>query len=58
MTIDDTFGRSLGNEPKEENWCILWVPYIRAGAVSEGYNLSCSISIKKVILFQLMSKTL
>ena len=39
--------RSLGNESLEESLCILGVPYIRAGAEPEGYNLSYSISLKK-----------
>ena len=38
--MDETIGRSLGNESLEENLCILGVPKIRAGAETEGYNLS------------------
>ena len=38
--MDETIGRSLGNESLEENWCILGVPQIRAGAELEGYNFS------------------
>ena len=38
--MDETIGRSLGNESLEENWCILGVPQIRAGAEPEGYNFS------------------
>ena len=40
VPIDETIGQSLGNESLEENLCILGVPHIRAGAESEGYNLS------------------
>ena len=47
MPTDETIGQSLGNESLEENLCILGIPYIRAGAEPEGYNLSYSISLKK-----------
>ena len=36
--------------------CILGVPEIRAGAEPEGYNLSCSISLKKFFCFNLREK--
>ena len=36
--------------------CILGVPYIRAGAEPEGYNLSYSISLKKFFCFNLHKK--
>ena len=54
VPIDETIGRSLGNESPEKNLCILRVPQRRAGAESEGYNLPSSISLKKDFLFQLM----
>ena len=53
VPIDKTIGRSLGNESLEENFCILGVPYIRAGAEPEGYNLSYSILFKNYFCFQL-----
>ena len=53
VPIDETIGQSLGNESLKENLCILGVPYIRAGAKPEGYNLSYSILFKKFFYFQL-----
>ena len=37
--INETIGRSSGNESLEENLCILGVPWIPAGAGPEGYSL-------------------
>ena len=39
--------KSLRIKSLEENLCILGVPWIRAGAEPEGYNLSYSASLKK-----------
>ena len=44
--MDETIGQSLGNESLEGNLFILGEPHICAGAESEGYDLSCSISLK------------
>ena len=49
VAIDETIRRSLENESLEENLCILGVPYMRAGAEPEGYNLSYSILLKKIV---------
>ena len=51
--MDKTNVQSLGNQSLEENLCILGVPQILAGAETEGYNLSYSISIKKFFCFNL-----
>ena len=56
MPIDETIGRSLGNEWLEENLCIIGLPKIRAGVEPEGYNLSYSISLKKFCYFNLRKK--
>ena len=53
MLIDETIGRSLGNEPLEEYLWILGVPQMRGGAEPEGYNLSYSFSLKKFLCFNL-----
>ena len=44
--MDETIERSLENESLEENFCILEVLQIRAGAEPEGYNLLYSFSLK------------
>ena len=48
--------RVVGNESLEENLCILGVPYIRAGAEPEGYNLPYSISLKRFFCLNLPKK--
>ena len=55
MPIDETIGRSLGNESLEDNLCILGVPKIQAGAEPK-YNSSYSISLKKFFCFNLRKK--
>ena len=52
VPIDETIGRGLGKKSLEENLCILGVPYIRAGAEPEGYNLSYSVLFKIFFYFQ------
>ena len=42
VPIDETIGRSLGNESLDEDLCTLG-----AGAEPEGYSLSYSLSLKK-----------
>ena len=54
--MDETIGRSLGNESLEEKFWILGVPQIRAGGEPEGYNLSYSIKSKKFFCFNLRKK--
>ena len=54
--MNETIGRSLGNESLEENLCILGVPQIRVAAKPEGCNLSYSISLKKFFCFNLRKK--
>ena len=56
MPIDETIRRNLGNESLEENLCILGVPYIRAGAEREGYNLSYLISLKSFFVSTYVEK--
>ena len=56
IPIDETIGRSLGIESLEENLCILGVPWIRAVAEPEGYNLSYSVSLIKFFCFNLRKK--
>ena len=56
IPIDETMGRSLGNESLEENLCILGVPWILAGAEPEGYNFSYSVSLIKFFCFNLRKK--
>ena len=44
--MEETTGKSLGNETLEENLCILGVPLIQAGANPEGCNLSYTFLFK------------
>ena len=51
VPIDETIGRSLGNESLDEDLCTLG-----AGAEPEGYSLSYSLSLKKFFCFNLRKK--
>ena len=56
MPIDESIGRTFGNESLEENFCILGVPKIWAATEPEGHKLSYSFSLKKFLSFNLYKK--